>query len=220
MRSRPEGRGGNGKGFPIDGIGTERYLTQTLTNSKSSYRDGGLQMTQEQKGDRQPGQISLLGTASTMGLHMVSGPVVGGVLGWLVDKWLDTWPAGAAVGLLLGLAAGFRNVWIDARYLARSNAARDAAEKARRDAGQQERERQRRQSPSAPDPARAALIPDSAASLTEAEGKAERSDDLTASILAGTADPSERDLDALDETLEAIRRELKDEGRNGKQEQE
>ena len=91
---------------------------------------------------------------------------------------------------------------------------------ARRDAGQQERERQRRQSPSAPDPARAALIPDSAASLTEAEGKAERSDDLTASILAGTADPSERDLDALDETLEAIRRELKDEGRNGKQEQE
>ncbi len=65
------------------------------------------------------GMFSLLGTAGTMGLHMVSGPIVGGVLGWLADKWLDSWPVGAAVGLLLGVAAGFRNVWVDARYLIR-----------------------------------------------------------------------------------------------------
>lgn len=65
------------------------------------------------------GLFSLLGTASTMGLHMVSGPIVGCALGWLADKWFDSWPVGAAVGLLLGVAAGFRNVWVDARYLIR-----------------------------------------------------------------------------------------------------
>ena len=53
------------------------------------------------------GMFSLLGTASTMGLHMVSGPIVGGVLGWLADKWLDSWPVGAAVGLLLGVTARY-----------------------------------------------------------------------------------------------------------------
>lgn len=163
-------------------------------------------MSQEKKESQPKGQMGLLGTASTMGLHMVSGPIVGGVLGWLVDKWLGSWPVGAGVGLLLGLAAGFRNVWIDARYLARSNAERDAAEKAEREAGRKEAEKAR--SAAAQDPARAALVPDTAESIAAAEGNAERKDDLTASILAGTADPSEQDLDRLGESLEAIRREL------------
>ena len=168
--------------------------------------DGVLQMTPEKEGGRQPGQFSLLGTASTMGLHMVSGPIVGGVLGWLVDKW----PVGAAVGLLLGLAAGFRNVWIDARYLARSNAERDAEEKARRDAEEKARKTAVQKQTATPDSARAALIPDSEASLRAAEAESAGKDDLTASILAGTADPADRDLEELDETLEAIRQALKD----------
>ena len=165
-------------------------------------------MSQEKKENRPVGQISLLGTASTMGLHMVSGPVVGGFLGWLVDKWLGSWPVGAGIGLVLGLAAGFRNVWIDARYLARSNAERDAAEKARAEAERTQREKTRR--PAAPDPARAALVADTPESLAAEEGRAQKHDDLTASILAGTADPSQRDLDELGESLEAIRRELRE----------
>lgn len=67
----------------------------------------------------QAGMFSLLGTASTMGLHMVSGPIVGGALGWLMDGWLDSWPIGAGIGVLLGVAAGFRNVWTDAKFLIR-----------------------------------------------------------------------------------------------------
>lgn len=67
-----------------------------------------------------PGLFSLLGTASTLGLHMVTGPLVGAGLGWLADTWLGSWPVGAAIGLLLGVAAGFRNVWADARYLIRA----------------------------------------------------------------------------------------------------
>lgn len=174
-------------------------------------------MSEEKKQSEPKGQISLLGTASTMGLHMVSGPIVGGVLGWLVDKWLDSWPVGASVGLLLGLAAGFRNVWIDARYLARSNAERDAAEKPRREAERKAGEKERKRA--APDPAKASIVPDTAESVTAAEGMAGRKDVLTASILAGTADPSERDLDELGESLEALRRELREYEEDGKKDE-
>ena len=62
----------------------------------------------------------------------------------------------------------------------------------------------------APDPARAALIPDSEASLRAAEAESAEKDALTASILAGTADPADRALEELEESLEAIRQALKD----------
>lgn len=80
---------------------------------------GAIPAGQPDRADR-PGLFSLLGTASTMGLHMVTGPAVGAGLGWLLDRWLDSWPVGAAIGLLLGVAAGFRNVWADARWLIRA----------------------------------------------------------------------------------------------------
>ena len=170
-------------------------------------------MTPEKKDGAQPGQFSLLGTASTMGLHMVSGPVVGGGLGWLVDEWLGSWPVGSAVGLLLGLAAGFRNVWIDARYLARKNAAQDAEEKVRREKELREREkvpfREERKD-------RKALTADDA--HDEAGRDAPADDAFTASVLAGTATPGDRELDELEESLEAIRRALeekKDRGVSG-----
>ena len=83
----------------------------------------------EKSTEKAPGAFSLLGTASTMGLHMVSGPIVGGGLGWLIDHWLESWPIASAIGLVLGLVAGFRNVWADARYLAHSNAVIDAEKK-------------------------------------------------------------------------------------------
>lgn len=60
----------------------------------------------------------MLGTASTMGLHMVSGPLVGGGLGYLCDTYLfDSYPIGLGIGVVLGIFAGFRNVYIDAKYL-------------------------------------------------------------------------------------------------------
>lgn len=71
------------------------------------------------KNDHGTGAFSLLGTASTMGMHMVSAPIVGGLLGWLIDRWLDSWPVGAAVGLILGIIAGFRMVFADARAMRR-----------------------------------------------------------------------------------------------------
>ena len=81
-----------------------------------------------------PGSMfGLLGIASTMGMHMISGPLAGGGIGWLVDRQLDSWPVGFGIGILLGIAAGFRNVWVDARRLERGQAEIDAAQAAERE---------------------------------------------------------------------------------------
>ena len=59
-----------------------------------------------------------LGTASTMGLHMVSGPIVGSTLGYLCDAYIfNSWPYGSIIGFVLGVIAGFRNVHADAKLL-------------------------------------------------------------------------------------------------------
>lgn len=76
---------------------------------------------------RPASMFGLLGIASTMGMHMVSGPVVGGGLGWLIDRGLGSWPVGFGIGIVLGIVAGFRNVWIDAKRLERGQAELDAA---------------------------------------------------------------------------------------------
>ena len=170
----------------------------------------------EKGADKAPGAFSLLGTASTMGLHMVSGPVVGGGLGWLIDHWLDSWPIASSIGFVLGLAAGFRNVWADARYLERSNAVIDA-------------EKKRKEEGKAAQPAEAvAKKPELPAASTapREEAAAPLAEDLrddwessrdapSASILAGTVSPEEQGLEELDETMEAIRRVLEGEPQKG-----
>lgn len=70
-----------------------------------------------------------LGRASVMGLHMVSGIIVGCLLGYWLDKWLGTSPWCAGAGLIVGIAAGFRNVWVDARILLRQGERIDADKK-------------------------------------------------------------------------------------------
>ncbi len=62
--------------------------------------------------------FSALGTASTMGMHFISGPFVGGGLGYLCDIYLfNSYPIGSLIGIVLGVAAGFRNVFLDAELL-------------------------------------------------------------------------------------------------------
>ncbi len=59
-----------------------------------------------------------IGTASTIGMHMVSGPIVGSGLGYLCDSYLfDSWPIGSIIGFFIGVAAGFRNVYLDSKKL-------------------------------------------------------------------------------------------------------
>ena len=170
----------------------------------------------EKSTEKAPGAFSLLGTASTMGLHMVSGPIVGGGLGWLIDHWLESWPIASAIGLVLGLVAGFRNVWADARYLERSNAVIDAEKKKKEELAARKVE----SAPITPDTGSKPSPVVEHAVHDKAEGKAVKGapssgddsprDDFTASVLAGTASPEERELEELDETMEAIRRVLED----------
>ncbi len=61
--------------------------------------------------------FALLGTASVMGLHMVSGPIVGAGLGYFFDKYFETSPYGFVIGLVLGVLAGYRNVMKDSKTL-------------------------------------------------------------------------------------------------------
>ena len=180
----------------------------------------------EKSTEKTPGTFSLLGTASTMGLHMVSGPVVGGGLGWLIDTWLDSWPIASSVGFLLGLAAGFRNVWADARYLERVNAEADAEkkkqeEKAALNSGIMAKKRLGKDEKAASVPAVSLVHKGSESKEAEAgrsfsesgseEGGAP-ADPFTASLFAGTAAPAEKELEELDETMEAIRRVLEGNG--------
>ncbi len=61
--------------------------------------------------------LNVLGTAGVIGLHMVSGPLVGFAIGYGLDYWLGTHPWLKLAFLLLGIAAGFRNVYLDSQRL-------------------------------------------------------------------------------------------------------
>jgi ATP synthase protein I len=51
--------------------------------------------------------------------ELVAGVVVGGVIGWLLDRWLGISPWGFVVFLLLGFAAGLLNVMRSAGIVAK-----------------------------------------------------------------------------------------------------
>lgn len=65
----------------------------------------------------------LLGIAGTIGLHMVSGTFVGLAIGYYLDQWLGTKPWLTLFMLAVGVAAGFRNVYDDARRIQRQDRA-------------------------------------------------------------------------------------------------
>lgn len=51
-----------------------------------------------------------LGLAFRLSTELVSGIVVGGVMGWSIDKWLGTKPWFLLIFFILGIAAGIINV--------------------------------------------------------------------------------------------------------------
>ena len=51
-----------------------------------------------------------LGLAFRLSTELVSGIVVGGVMGWSIDKWLGTQPWFLLIFFILGIAAGIINV--------------------------------------------------------------------------------------------------------------
>lgn len=51
----------------------------------------------------------------TIGLHLVSGIIVGVGIGYLLDKYFGTSPYLTIIFFFFGIAAGFRNMYIDAK---------------------------------------------------------------------------------------------------------
>ena len=60
-----------------------------------------------------------LATTGTIGMHMVSGPLVGFAIGYGLDAWLETGPWLKLVFLVIGIIAGFMNVYEDTQRLLR-----------------------------------------------------------------------------------------------------
>ncbi|MBX0311372.1 MAG: AtpZ/AtpI family protein [Sulfurihydrogenibium sp.] len=51
----------------------------------------------------------------TVGLHLVSGVIVGVAIGYLLDNYFDTSPYLTIIFFFLGLIAGFKNMYTDAK---------------------------------------------------------------------------------------------------------
>lgn len=81
--------------------------------------------------DWDKGISDALSYAGVIGLHMVSGILVGGGLGYFLDKWLGTWPWLSGIMLVLGIVAGFRNVYIDSKRLIEAEKKYDEEKKKR-----------------------------------------------------------------------------------------
>jgi ATP synthase protein I len=60
---------------------------------------------------------SALGIALRLSTELVLGLVVGGALGWVVDRWLGSGPWLMIVFLLCGMAAGMKNVVMTAQSM-------------------------------------------------------------------------------------------------------
>ena len=49
--------------------------------------------------------------AWTVLAHLISGPLLDGGLGWLLDRWLGTEPVFVAIGILGGMTLALYMVW-------------------------------------------------------------------------------------------------------------
>lgn len=63
--------------------------------------------------------MQAMATTGVIGLHLVSGPLVGFAIGYGLDAWLDTSPWCKIGFLLVGIGAGFLNVYRDTQALLR-----------------------------------------------------------------------------------------------------
>ncbi len=85
-------------------------------------------LRQQQRG------LEFMGNVGVIGLHMVSGPLVGVAIGYGLDAWLDTGPWCKLIFLFVGIGAGFLNVYRDSRRLLARMAREDAQHKGARNA--------------------------------------------------------------------------------------
>lgn len=73
-------------------------------------REGASQRPEPANEPRPTADASALARGLRLSSELVAGVLVGGLIGWLLDRWLGTSPWGLIVFVLLGFAAGVLNV--------------------------------------------------------------------------------------------------------------
>lgn len=61
--------------------------------------------------------LCLMLTAGSIGVHLISGMLVGVLFGYSIDFFLNSYPWCSGIGLLFGIIAGFRLIWIDTKKM-------------------------------------------------------------------------------------------------------
>ncbi len=89
-------------------------------------------MSLQERVKKKSKSMELFATAGTIGMHMVSGPIVGFGIGYGLDAWLGTSPWMKLVFFLVGIGAGFLNVHRDSQHLLRKMQREKEAEQAAR----------------------------------------------------------------------------------------
>lgn len=74
-----------------------------------------------------------LGKASLLGIHMVSCTFVGFAIGYFLDKWLGTEPWFLIGFLFFGIAAGFKNMYLEAKKIHDEEKKRDHGQDEQKD---------------------------------------------------------------------------------------
>jgi ATP synthase protein I len=67
-----------------------------------------------------------LGKASLLGIHLVTCTFVGFLIGYFLDKWLGTQPWFLISFLIFGIAAGFKNMYQEAKKIHEADKQRDS----------------------------------------------------------------------------------------------
>jgi len=67
-----------------------------------------------------------MGLAYMMGIHLVSGVIVGFVMGYYLDKYFGTKPWLTLIFLIFGIIAGYRNMFRELKRIQKKEAEADA----------------------------------------------------------------------------------------------
>ena len=103
-------------------------MTEDPSQPPEAFADRLRDLRKQVDGDNASGVVdkpgaaapgSAMGLAFRVGLELATGLVVGGGLGWLLDRWWHTSPAMLILFFFLGAAAGMVNVFRTAREINR-----------------------------------------------------------------------------------------------------
>jgi len=68
-----------------------------------------------------------------MGIHLVSGVIVGMAMGYYLDKFFDTKPWLTLIFLIFGIIAGYKNMFREMQRIQKKEAEADVPENSKKD---------------------------------------------------------------------------------------